>query len=207
MEAPQISPPPEKISQNSGRASVSSQLDVHRWECRWRCRRRREGTPTPWLNKGPSVMDSRRHHWGCGIVLAEPRMQRWQGTSSLGSVGSCFQPSGSQIAAGTPVGGISCIPESQELPACCTSWSPDSPSSPSWCCKGGWAGFYSWHLWSLWSRSQEEGWSTWSHCPRWWSWGRCICPFSSAGQHPCWQRSPRGQSARPGSPQGGWPSC
>ena len=28
MEAPQISPPPEKISQNSGRASVSSQLDV-----------------------------------------------------------------------------------------------------------------------------------------------------------------------------------
>ena len=36
----------------------------------------------------------------------------------MGSVGSCFQPSGSQIAASTPVGGISCIPDGKGTKNC-----------------------------------------------------------------------------------------
>ena len=73
MEAPQISPPPEKISQNSDRASVSSQLDVDENVGE---DVEGEGGDPHTLAKGPSVTDSRGHHWGCGIVLAEPRMQR-----------------------------------------------------------------------------------------------------------------------------------
>ena len=68
MEAPQISPPPEKISQNSGRASVSSQVDVN-GNVGEDVEGEGRGDPHT-LAKGPSVTGSRGHHWGCGIVLA-----------------------------------------------------------------------------------------------------------------------------------------